>query len=951
MFLKSLEIYGFKSFADKVHLDFSDGITSLLGPNGCGKSNIVDSIKWVLGEQSTKTLRAGRMEDVIFNGTDTRKPLQVAEVTLVLSNEERHLAIDETEVEIKRRMFRNGESEYYLNRNRVLLKHIRELFLDTGVGKSAYSILEQGKIDQILSSKPEDRRYIFEEAAGISRYKIQSLEAERKLVKTDENILQVETILKEVKRNYETKKNQAAKAISYRTLKKEQFALEVDVQLYTLKTFVLLRENKIELKARYERDFEAQRGNLSSFEQEIEQMQEKLRQLGSKRISMQTELQRLDESIKGKNDKLELLTQRFRDFLLQKDQANARSQIIREHIERDTAEIDQKLDEMADMDDAILQLDAQIEKNQKSCDLSRQTIVDNNVEIAQLEQQNIELDNQMEMLSLRIKELADIIVVQLEEKLKQSGYTLQRKQVAKAELAASIEHLGNSIEEQKVLLGKLSGTSLDASSIVERELQVYETLMGSVNRIKNSLEAYEKILPSFLDDLISPEGTISEKARLDETMLQVRKRLSTNRERISFLREENVRLQEQVERYQETIGDQKVAKNQLNAQKVAAKEWISKLQRSVTEQEYQYKDALNLADTAQERIYETQEDIRSVEGEVRDSKAMIAEINAELKDLIALIDEQNDQIRNKVEQKNTNYEALQTLRTEREKVELQITQLAENISSLYTNFFETYGKSLKEFESRMEEVDVDVPVLKARLDEVKRSLEGLGYINQMAEEEFNEVKEQYDFLTKQLDDLNKAKSDLEAVVQQIKERSEELFISTYKQISQNFQDMFRRLFGGGRAELTLVDPENVLESGIDILAQPPGKKLTHLALLSGGERSMTAVALLFATYLVKPSPFCILDEIDAALDDRNIGYFLSVLEEFAKKSQFIIITHNKHTVLGSRTLLGVTQIEPGVSTMVSYRIGNLEGQQVILNEDEQAVSFDEDGRDLSLLDR
>ncbi len=212
MFLKSLELYGFKSFPDKVSLEFADGITSLLGPNGCGKSNIVDAIKWVLGEQSTKTLRAGKMEDVIFNGTDNRKPLQVAEVSLVISNEEHHLPLDDPEVEIKRRIFRTGESEYYLNKNRVLLKNIRELFFDTGVGKSAYSILEQGKIDQILSSKPEDRRFIFEEAAGISRFKVQSQEAERKLVRTDENILQVETILKEVKRTYETKKNQDSKS-------------------------------------------------------------------------------------------------------------------------------------------------------------------------------------------------------------------------------------------------------------------------------------------------------------------------------------------------------------------------------------------------------------------------------------------------------------------------------------------------------------------------------------------------------------------------------------------------------------------------------------------------------------------------------------------------------------------------------------------------------------------
>lgn len=946
MFLKSLEIYGFKSFADKVNLEFSDGITSLLGPNGCGKSNIVDAIKWVLGEQSTKTLRAGRMEDVIFNGTDTRKPLQVAEVSLVISNEERHLGIEEAEVEIKRRIFRNGESEYYLNRNRVLLKNIRELFYDTGVGKSAYSILEQGKIDQILSSKPEDRRYIFEEAAGISRFKVQSIEAERKLAKTDENILQVETILKEVKRNYETKKNQAAKAISYRNLKKEQFTLEVDVQLSTLKSYLLLRESKIEQKERHERDYEAQKGSLSNCDQEIEQMQDQLRTLGSERITMQTELQRLDEAIKGKADKLDLLTQRFRDFLQQKDQAASRSQVILEHIERDTSEIDQKLDEMADIDASVVQLEEEMARNQKALDASRAMLLGHNEEIAGLEAKNLRLDETLEELSLRIKELTDIIVIQLEEKLKQSGYNLQKKQAARADLVEGIEHVKKTLEEQMQFLKQLTHTALSSQDLVERQIQFHQSLGIALGRIQTLFQTYEAMQPSFLDELISPEGTISEKHRLDDRMLSIRKQVQSNRERIAYLREENVRLSQEIERYQDSIGDQKVAMNQLLSQKSAAKEWVSKLQRSVTEQEYQYKDALKLAETAQERIYETQEDIRSVEGEVKESKSRIASLNADLKELILVIEEQSNQIRAKQNQKNERYEELQNLRSEKEKLELQIDQLASNVASLYTNFFDNYGKSLKEFEGRMSEETADIPVLKARLDEVRKSIDGMGYINQMAEEEFGEVKEQYDFLTKQLDDLNKAKADLDSVVLQIKSRSEELFLASYKQISQNFQEMFRRLFGGGRAELTLVDPQNVLESGIDILAQPPGKKLTHLALLSGGERSMTAVALLFATYLVKPSPFCILDEIDAALDDRNIGYFLSVLEEFARKSQFIIITHNKHTVMGSQTLLGVTQMEAGVSTMVSYRIGNFEGEQVILNEQQQAVSFDEEGQSL-----
>jgi Chromosome segregation ATPases len=275
-----------------------------------------------------------------------------------------------------------------------------------------------------------------------------------------------------------------------------------------------------------------------------------------------------------------------------------------------------------------------------------------------------------------------------------------------------------------------------------------------------------------------------------------------------------------------------------------------------------------------------------------------------------------------------------------------LENIDQQIADLYTQYFNTYSRSLKEFESRLEAEDLPEQILvENELKEIKKQLDSIGpNINHMAEDDFKETKERYDFYNSQLNDLLKAKADLVKVLEDIQEKSKELFTKTYKEISDNFQTMFKRLFNGGKAEVILQDPENVLESGIDIFAQPPGKKLISLSLLSGGERSMTAVALLFATYMVKPSPFCILDEIDAALDDRNIGYFLSVLEDFGKSSQFIIITHNKHTVLGSQSLLGVTQMEAGVSTTVSYKLSRIEGQPVILDDTDKEVDFDASGR-------
>lgn len=944
MFLKSLEIYGFKSFADKVKLDFSSGITSLLGPNGCGKSNIVDAIKWVLGEQSTKTLRAGRMEDVIFNGTDSRKPLQVAEVTLTLSNEEGHLPIDESEVELKRRIFRSGESEYYLNRQRVLLRTIRELFFDTGVGKSAYSIMEQGKIDQILSSRPEDRRYIFEEAAGISRFKAESLEAERKLMRTDENITQVETVLKEVKRSYDTKKGQAAKAASYRELKRQQFALEVDVQLSTLQSYVLLKEKRQAEKEQADRDFEARRADLAGFDELIARLQERVRSHGSERIYIQTEIERLYESNKGKADKLQLLSGRLQDFLLQKERSSSAAEAILERIERDRTHSDEKRSDMLSAKEAIERLESEIANGERQAEHTRSTIAHQGQQIIALENESAALEVKIDELATTIKDLGDIIVIQLEERLQQSGYNLRRKGEAQAALVEAIEGLKRSIGEECRFLERLGKTDLSSADLLQREITFHHNSSAMVGRITDLLGEYEGMLPSFIDELIAPEGIISEKRRCDEEMASLRRQTVTNRDRIRALREDNELLALDLERSVALIADGRVAQNQLKAQREASRSLIEQLQRSITEQEYQYKDALSVAQGAEERIWETQEDIRSVEVEVEQTRQRIDQYKEDLNSLIAVIDGLSSEIGQKVSQKGDSLEEVQNLRTEREKLTLYIQQIDENISAIFTTFFDEYGKSLKEYEKRLEEPIEDLPILRARLDDVRRQLNGMGYINQMAEEEFAEVKEQHDFLTKQLGDLMKAKADLDEVVTKIKVESEELFLSSYRQISQNFQAMFRRLFGGGRAELSLSDPDNVLESGIDILAQPPGKKLTHLTLLSGGERSMTAVALLFATYQVKPSPFCVLDEIDAALDDRNIGYFLAVLEEFAQKSQFIIITHNKHTVMGSQTLLGVTQMEPGVSTMVGYKIGHFDSGDVILNEESEAVDFDADGR-------
>lgn len=362
MFLKSLELYGFKSFADRTRLEFADGTTSLLGPNGCGKSNIVDAIKWVLGEQSTKTLRAQKMEDIIFNGTEKRKAMNYAEVALVISNEKGVLPTSHSEVEIKRRLFRSGESEFFINRELARLRDIRELFFDTGVGKSAYSILEQGKIDQILSHKPEDRRYIFEEAAGITRYKLKSLEASRKLERTEENIEQVETLLAEIKRQYESRKTQVNRLERYKKLEEQLSVIEVDVQLATVKSLNLLIKQKEQQLDNAKEELQNNKEAISDLNSQLENQQSTLSEQVEQRINYQNRIETLKEQIIGKEEQVELLLERYHELLEQKADSESRRVQLSGRLDQQSKELDEKKESYIELNRTIEIVKGGIEK-------------------------------------------------------------------------------------------------------------------------------------------------------------------------------------------------------------------------------------------------------------------------------------------------------------------------------------------------------------------------------------------------------------------------------------------------------------------------------------------------------------------------------------------------------------------------------------------------------------
>ncbi|MBO4393465.1 MAG: AAA family ATPase, partial [Spirochaetales bacterium] len=902
--------------------EFSDGITSLLGPNGRGKSNVVDSVKWVLGTQALSSIRASKKDDVIFNGTDTRKPMQMCEVILTLNNEHGQLNIDATEVEIKRRAFRNGDNEYYINREKVLLRNIRELFMDTGVGKAAYSILEQGKIDQILLMKPEDRRYIFEEASGISRFKQQSEEAGRKLQKTDENMAQVDLLLKEAEKLYNSRKGQLEKVLKHRELSAEKERLEVELQLSYVQSLTKLKDFRQKELDNLEDEQRSIDAILDSARTGLDQQQNELEQLRSQRENLSGQCREMEERVNSIKTSIEVYNERFQEISQRSKDARFRAQQVQDRIDHDKQRLDEKQADYESTLENIRLTDAGMEKATEEIEKLKADRIRHQLDIDDLEKANDEIAQQRVSITAEISELANAIANSLEENIKGSGYSSTVRSKAEKELLAGISKARNILIEKVDFLRNISKVDFEKEVFQNAIDEAEESLLEQIDEIKGLFQEYSGTIPTFLDDFTSPEGTLARKEQLDVDLSKSYENENANRLKVGDLSTEIERLNRLVLLKESDYHDLEMDKVQFQARADSLKSSIMDLKGSLQQMEFDYSDASHSVEAEESKVNEILERIDDLKNRKDQTLDEIEEIKLQLADVNAKIDQLSQKITDSYTQFQGKFQRKQDLVALIATAKENIRSIQENIQKIYTDFFDNTQKSLREFNDH--EITMPVDELKSKLDTTKRRIQDLGYINYMAEDEYNEAKKNYDFYSKNMDDLKKAKNDLEEVIAEIRRRSEQMFLETYGQISENFQEMFTTLFGGGKAELMLTDEENVLESGIDIKAQPPGKKMLQLNLLSGGERSMTAVALLFATYMVKPSPFCILDEIDAALDTRNIGSFMRVLDKFEDKSQFIIITHNKGTVMGSDCLLGVTQQEPGVSKMIGYKIEDIE---------------------------
>lgn len=924
MFLKCLDIFGFKSFADRTHIEFADGITALLGPNGCGKSNVVDAVKWVLAENKAKNLRADTMESVIFNGTETRPPLNIAEVTLTIANENGLLPLEDSEIALKRRLYRSGESEYYINNRQVGPTEIRRLFMDTGVGKAAYSVMEQGKIDQILSSKPEDRRYLFEEAAGISRSKAECAEAERELERTRQNLAQIEVALIENKRSYETLKVQSEKTIKYRQFKDDIFNCELDIQLLRLKEFT-------QDKARQETTKKELEEKRSVVQKEIEEIQAALFENNDKIKDLQTKMNFLQVELATVQTEKTNKLQRAQEYNLQANQIKEKIGIlevkqnsIQEKIDTFNEEIDER---EADLHSKNRQLDSvkqNIESFTQNITSSSAKITENDTLAAKSADEIEELNRQIADYQKQLGEITEDIVKELDAKLKDSGYSSNAAKSAKEEVENSLAKLKIFAEGRKNIFSDYASITGHSESenekLIQDAIKAFEEISSISVNIEEAVSKYEKAMPDFIEDFTSPEGIITKKRGIDSKILDINSQIEKINERIASYKSENGELVKKINEYRETLNQLRVTEASMAQAIFGVKQNVEILRRSLVseqnnlrqnqeefEQEQRRRDELN------EQIIDVQSELAAIEHRGQKCADEMSEINSE----IVRCNSSVSGTQNKLDKKQ---EEQRKIQSQYEKLAMDLVTSDNDIRNIKQNFIDTHSRDLMEFEERMYKITTSSAVLREKLAKSREELKALGSVNLMAPEEFGEQKERYEKLQSSYDDTNKSLENLIRVSEEIKTKSTEMFLDTYNKIKKNFHNMFRRLFGGGRGELRLVDPQNVLTSGIDIYAEPPGKKLQNIALLSGGEKTMTAVALLFATYQVRPSPFCLLDEIDAALDDKNVSSFVTALRSFAKLSQYIVITHNKKTVMGASTMLGVTMQESGVSKVMTMRL-------------------------------
>lgn len=1185
MFLKSLEMVGFKSFADKTVIDFHQGMTAIVGPNGCGKSNVLDAIRWVLGEQSAKALRGSNMQDVIFNGTDARKSVGMAEISLTFINCEDELGTEYHEIRITRRVFRDGQSEYEINKNSCRLRDIQQLFMDTGIGRTAYSIMEQGKIDALLSSQPEDRRAVFEEAAGITRFKSQKKEAIRKLELTETNLLRVTDIIKEVNRQIGSLQRQASKARRYKETSEQLKQLDTKLASHQFQIFqsaVKEGEEKvgamqIELSG-LQQTLEEKEGFLRQKRMDLENLEDQIHSAEQQRVYLENESAQAKQKIEFNQQRiseLEDLIGRNRLDIASTEEKIRFQQEQLSILQSDLSSLKKELSELSvqlqqqqktwqEKKDAAVACTKDREKLESEISANARKMENNRARIAALEAQQRGHILRVEKLGedekswetgrkeiLASIQSAQNKLQQREEELYKANAAIEEDQKfvdahniklrTRREKLETIQSDLAAHTARKEALGQLAASQTGYSNATRMLLEQYRgkgirgTLLEHI-RVKSGYErAIELCLGAAFETLILDDANLlnqlvaqlegkgaavfAEVSNLEESAAvnyhraeaaihfitaqslvagwiprlladcyivenadaaqqlrselpfaqivtrdgqiwhphgwqlrgQVREdhqsiltrdnELSELVSKISALELQIAHASDELEatRQQLETAENKLSESRQSQQKISAEcnsaryelelnrkrdsEWQLKLQNIQREKSHlAEEDSSGLEE--QKKLNEENDHLARTKEEntlkIEKFAANLAELNRlaeeqgqrvmDLRVRIAATEQRKEglarqeaPIRNRLQELQENLlirgveieeyqnrinESRQGVSTAEQLIAASVSRIAEFETTITTLSFDRKTKhtelvSLEEnirrerkqvsevqtlcgreeialaekkmhlnalvdrvqraYQVQLQDVaSVETPVeenwseIETQVLELREKLDRMGPVNLEAITEFEELEQRQKFLQTQESDLTQAKEQLISAIRKIDETTKVMFAETFEKIQTNFSQIFIDLFGGGRAALTLLDEQNPLESGIEIVAKPPGKQLQSITLLSGGEKTMTAVALLFAIYMVKPSPFCVLDEMDAPLDESNIARFIHMLQRFVQQSQFIVITHNKRTIAATDIIYGMTMEEHGVSKVVSVKLTRKDEDPLFNGDDSEA---------------
>ncbi len=976
MYLKEIVASGFKSFADKLDIKLDDKTTCIVGPNGSGKSNVVDAVKWVLGEQSVKTLRGeGSMSDVIFSGSKSRNPLNVASVELIFDNSDHFLNVPYTELSIKRRVYRSGENEYYLNGEKCRLKDISNLLLDTGMGKESFNIISQGEVDKILSNSPNDRRVIFEEAAGILKYKKRKEEALRKLDRTHNNIDRVNDIIGELETQVEPLKEQSEKAKIYLENKKGLDNYEVALLAYDIENLNIDLNRVKQEKEKLEKEVMTLSNETSSSDAKDLEEANKIEKLEKEQTSLQRRLLEVTEMVEKINGEKNLLQEKKKQ---QKEQSEIEEEL------RSTLEQKKKLEgylEKLQKEIEFIVLDSK-KKEESGQEISKHLDTEKKKknmllsDFSSHEQSIISIEHKINSLKREIEEGGDLpnsVRKVLNSNLSGIHNTLgnllstEDKYVKALNIAISANknfiitsdepsakkainylkdnHLGRATFFPLTVINSRY-VDKDSLKLLEKEedfIGILSDLIDYDKRYQNIIENQlgTVIISKDLDSATHLSHLVNKRYKvvsLDGDVVNVGGSLTGGSiyqaKSVILLKQDLKRLIEQKEVLELELKEIKTELETVEQemQKIEDKEFINSKEKVTMKEKYENKQAeINEQKRLLEDINKTWSTLNAMSNNALSEKeqelieryhALSAE-KATLQVTIEQIRNDIEELRRKNEEriasdklKNNTLRNLEKDLHEKEvlenRIEIKMDTMLETLNSDYELTFEKAKATTH--------LDVDPEEARQKVNSYKATIKRLGMVNLAAIEEYERVNTRYEFLTKQKEDLLKAEDTLLEIMNEMDDVMKEEFSNTFTQISKEFKQVFKELFGGGNAELKLTDPNNLLTTGVEIVASPPGKKLTTISLLSGGEKTLTAISLLFAILNVRTVPFCLFDEVEAALDEANVSEFGKYLNHYKNKTQFLIITHKKKTMEYANTLYGITMQESGVSKLVSVKL-------------------------------